>query len=92
MHGFVDSSDAWTCNTKDKSIGFILADAGYDVWMVNFRGNKYSNRHVSLDSNKDWEYWNHAITTDIGKYDMPAFLDYITEYSKVEKVTTISHS
>ena len=92
MHGFVDSSDAWTVNGKKNSIAFILADAGYDVWMGNFRGNKYSRKHETLDSRTDWSYWDRAITTDLGKYDMPGFLDYITEYSNLDKVTTISHS
>ena len=91
-HGLVDSSDAWVVNGKKNSVGFILADAGYDVWMGNFRGNKYSYRHKTLDSKNDWEYWDHGIATDISKYDMPAFLNYVTEYSKVPKVTVMSHS
>ena len=70
----------------------MLADAGYDVWMGNFRGNKYSNKHTTLDPKNDWDYWKNGITTDLGKYDMPAFLDYVTKYSKVPKVTVIAHS
>jgi pimeloyl-ACP methyl ester carboxylesterase len=35
IHGLIDSSDSWLVNGRENSIGFILADAGYDVWMAN---------------------------------------------------------
>lgn len=38
-------------NSPDESLGFILADNGYDVWLANVRGTKYSNGHKSLDTN-----------------------------------------
>lgn len=36
--------------------GMILADAGFDIFMLNVRGTYYSQRHVNLTKD-DREYW-----------------------------------
>jgi len=45
MHGLADSADSWVVNSKDKAPALVAAKEGYDVWLGNFRGNKYSRAH-----------------------------------------------
>ncbi|RHN50923.1 putative triacylglycerol lipase [Medicago truncatula] len=40
----------WLLNSPDESLPFILADSGFDVWLVSGRGSKYSS-HISLTPN-----------------------------------------
>ena len=37
---------------ENKSIALVLANRGYDVWVGNIRGDKYSKEHVKF-SHKD---------------------------------------
>lgn len=91
LHGLMDSSDSWILNVKDRAPAFIAAEAGYDVWVPNTRGNKYSRSHVKYQSAYDAEYWDHSFT-DISKYDVPAFMEHIKETTGLANVTVVAHS
>jgi lysosomal acid lipase/cholesteryl ester hydrolase len=43
---------SWVLSTPRQSLGFILADGGFDVWIANNRGTNSSRGHTSL-STKD---------------------------------------
>lgn len=92
MHGFVDSSDTFCINGRDKSPAFILADAGYDVWLPNSRGNKHSLGHKTLNSLVDIEYWKEAVGFHIAKYDIPTFIEHAKAVSGVDSISIMAHS
>ena len=43
------------------ALAFQLAEAGYDVWLGNFRGNTYSSDHLDPDIEPQ-QYWVHTYT------------------------------
>jgi pimeloyl-ACP methyl ester carboxylesterase len=91
QHGLFDSSDSWVCNHENKSFPFALANQGYDVWLGNNRGNKYSRNHVKFNPNKDSAFWNHTFH-EMGKYDLPAMIDYILGKTGRDKISYVAHS
>ncbi|CAH2261658.1 jg12214 [Pararge aegeria aegeria] len=90
MHGVLDSSDSWILQGPNNALGYIFADKGYDVWMGNARGNKYSNSHTTLGS-KSSEFWKFS-WEEIGVYDLPAMIDYILSITEKEKLYYVGHS
>ena len=39
---------------------FFFADEGFDVWMNNSRGNRFSRHHTYLDPSVHKEFWNFS--------------------------------
>lgn len=90
-HGLFASSADWILNGPEKALAYVLADAGYDVWMANIRGNKYSREHAWLKTNCK-SYWNFS-WHDVAKYDVPEIIDYILKTKGSDtKITYIGHS
>ncbi|KAL6011319.1 hypothetical protein ACLOJK_001765 [Asimina triloba] len=49
QHGVLMDGMTWLLQSTDQSLGFVLADTGFDVWIANSRGTRWSRRHESLD-------------------------------------------
>ncbi|GJQ77030.1 hypothetical protein Trydic_g15224 [Trypoxylus dichotomus] len=89
VHGLQESAEHWMIN-GDKSLAFLLADLGYDVWMSNARGSYHSMEHVAYDTSEP-EYWDFS-WHEIGLYDISATIDYILLRTKSAKLAYIGHS
>lgn len=72
-------------------MAFFLADAGFDVWMNNSRGNRFSRQHRYLDPDLHEEYWDYSFQ-EMAQYDQPALIQHILNVTKVDTVTYIGHS
>ena len=75
QHGIEADMMQWVYNEPSTAPAFVLARAGYDVWLGNARGNRFSQTHESLDSKKKafWKFtWEEQ-----GTKDTPAMIDYI---------------
>lgn len=91
-HCLVGSSAIWTFGPRDNSLGYMLADAGYDVWMINIRGNSFSKRHKWLDSCPTCsEFWSFGFD-ESARLDYSATIDYILDQTGQSQVYFVGYS
>jgi len=88
-HGLFCDSTNWLTNSINGSLAYILADNGFDVWMPNSRGTKYSQSHVRLEPSSP-EFWNWSFE-EMAEFDLPAVLDYIKHQTR-KKIHYVGHS
>lgn len=94
QHGLTSSSSQWIFGPPSKSLAYILADQGYDVWMGNSRGNSYSRNHTYLEPcsfarcKEFWDFgWHEG-----GLYDVTAGIDYVLNNTQQSSVYYAGHS
>jgi len=91
QHGIFSCSEFWFKHLEN-SPAFILVNQGYNVFIGNSRGNKYSDSHKFLDSTTDKKQFNDFSFYELGKYDAPAQIDFVLRHTNKEKLVYIGHS
>ena len=91
QHGILDSANCWIMNYAEVSPAFVAAEAGYDVWLGNSRGNTYSEANTHLDPDKDEkEFWDFS--WDTMHLDITATMDYMLTQTGQDKIAYVGHS
>ncbi|KAF3919798.1 hypothetical protein ABW20_dc0109218 [Dactylellina cionopaga] len=90
-HGLMMNSEVWVCNLQpEKCLPFVLAEQGYDVWLGNNRGNKYSKKCIYTNS-QDASFWNFSID-EFAMHDIPDSISYILLSTKVKSISYVGFS
>merc|ERR1712142_1280807 len=92
QHGLLSSSADWVVATPSKGLGYMLAEAGYDVWMGNYRGNTYSRNHTFFDpADGTGGFWDFA-WDEMAHYDIPSQIEKVLEVTGAEELHYVGHS
>lgn len=92
QHGLLDSSFTWVSNDESESLGYILADSGFDVWFGNNRGNRYGRNHTTLDpDNSTSGFWDFS-WDEMALVDVPSMIHYVKDITKYDKLQWVGHS
>ncbi|XP_046961504.1 lipase 1-like [Vanessa cardui] len=93
MHGLLCSSADFLVLGPGNALAYVLAEAGYDVWLPNARGNFYSRRHLFLDPDdrEGLQFWKFS-WDEIGNLDLPAIVNFIIVNTGQQKMHYIGYS
>ncbi|ODV84276.1 hypothetical protein CANARDRAFT_8631 [[Candida] arabinofermentans NRRL YB-2248] len=90
-HGLLTNSELFVLGDKSsKCLPFILVDSGYDVWLGNNRGNKYSRKHLNLSST-DYRFWDYSLD-EFAMFDIPDTIDYVLNATSQSSLNYIGFS
>ena len=77
-HGLLMNSEVWVCMTdQERCLPFALVEKGYDVWLGNNRGNKYSKKSTKHKPNTN-AFWDFSMD-EFAFHDIPDSINYILE-------------
>ncbi|NWX15041.1 LIPM Lipase, partial [Aegotheles bennettii] len=89
QHGMILEGSSWFTNLPNISLGFVLANAGYDVWIGNSRGNSWSRKHKEFEFHQE-QYSNYSFH-EMAMYDLPATINYILQKTGQEQLYYVGY-
>jgi lysosomal acid lipase/cholesteryl ester hydrolase len=90
-HGLMMNSEVWVCLTeRERCLPFELVERGYDVWLGNNRGNKYSKKNIHM-APTDAKFWNFSMD-QFAFHDIPDSINYILETTHQPSLSYIGFS
>lgn len=90
QHGLGASADSWVIHHEKEALGLMLVNSGFDVWLGNARGTKYSYYHKTFNPDQK-EYWDFS-WQDMAQHDIPTSLKYIQKTAQTKKLMYVGHS
>lgn len=87
QHGLLDSAWMWVVSKEFAPVAFQLYDAGYDVWLGNNRGNRFSLGKAAQSSG----FWNFSFD-DMGRLDVPAEISTVLEKTGKSELSFVGHA
>ncbi|KAK3073821.1 hypothetical protein LTS18_014358, partial [Coniosporium uncinatum] len=85
------NSDVWVCLTeKERCLPFLLVEKGYDVWLGNNRGNKYSKKSLHHGPTSTG-FWDFSID-QFAFHDIPDSISYILDTTHQPSLSYIGFS
>lgn len=80
QHSWGQDAHSWLAEGANTGAAWPLqlVERGYDVWMPNSRGTRYSNVNEKDGEWSDIERWDFSYV-EMGLYDQPAFIDKVLE-------------
>ena len=90
-HGLLMNSEVWVCATaRARSLPFVLVEAGYDVWLGNNRGNKYSKKHERVPPSSR-RFWDFSLD-QFALHDIPDTLAYVLAATGARSLSYVGFS
>lgn len=90
-HGLLMCSEVWVCLTDEqRCLPFRLVERGYDVWLGNNRGNKYSKKSATSSPLSN-DFWDFSID-QFAFYDVPDSIEYVLKVTEQPSLSYIGFS
>ncbi len=90
-HGLMMNSEVWVClSEQERCLPFVLVEKGYDVWLGNNRGNKYSKKSVR-HSPTSTAFWDFSMD-QFAFHDIPDSISYVLSTTGQSSLSYIGFS